>query len=516
MKRFHLLLIAVFAMAAFTSTAQVTEKIYEITIITLDSDGDEVIKELVVEGENMEQDELDELIQDQLNGYEGELDVTVNISDVSEEIEKSTKTITKIIKQRNNSFEEEKIIIDETGMEIEVIDDKVFIDGEEVKDGDYGDKKIRILKFGEGEDVEIENILKGEDIEIGEGEKIYYIEREESNEGLAFLGIYPAGRSVNGVQIGKVIDGSSAQKMGLQVGDLIKAIDGKAVTTFNSLSKIIKSYLPGETVKISYERAGQLNDVKVGLSDYDEFNDHDGRARMKRRGNALSQKRHRHAGRKHKKTDPNRPTLGVVISSVNENEILIDEVLAGSAAEKAGLLKGDKIIKMDKAKLLNQDQFIATIKAHKIGDEIKLKILRDGKKKTIRAVLQAPKQRRDKFSNNKSNRVERIIIKDKNANNSADLETGGAIRIRNFDLSPNPSKGDINVVFELDKPKQGEEVTMRIISVGGKIVKENFIDLRSGNFKAAFDLSEYPSGVYLFQVEKNKQTFTKRFVLNKD
>jgi len=518
MKRFQIILIVIFTLTALVTNAQVAEKIYEITITTINADGETEVKEIVIEGEDLEQDELDEVIQEEIAGYEGEVDVSINISEIGSERKESSKSITKITKQRNNASEEQKIIIDETEKDIEVIDDKIYIDGEEIKEGDYGNKQVRIQKFDKGEEIKIENILKGENIEIGEGERVYYIEKEDSSEGLAFLGIYPSGRSLNGVKIGKVIEGTSAEKMGLKVGDVLKAIDGKEISTFGSLSKIVKSYLPGETVKIEFEREGQLQSLKVALSDYDKFNDPNDHSQMLRSEEALSNKKYKRYSLHSRgtKLDPKRPTLGIVIASVNNNEIVIDEVLSGSAAEKSGLKKGDKIIKLDRAKLLNQDQFIATIKAHEIGDEIKLKIIRDGKKKTIKAVLQAPKEKKGRFKNNTSNKVERIIIKDRQEGSRRDFESGGAIRIRNFDLSPNPSDGEINVVFDMNRPKLGEEITMRIISVGGEVVKEEFIDLSSGNFNAAFDLRKYPSGVYLFQVEKNKQTFTKRFVLNRE
>lgn len=510
MKRFCTLMILIFFVGAQFGYAQVNQKTYEITVTITDKDGNTEVNELVIEGEEMSQEELDALIQKQLDGYEKDevdINVNVNVREIggTQTDDGETKTITKIIKKRNNLSEEEKIIIDEHDMEIEVKGDKVYINGEEVKDGDFGDKKVRIMRFEEGEEYDFEKILEGHDIEIGEGEKIFFIEREESTEGLAFLGVTTKTPVENGLPIGSIVKGSSAEKMGLQVDDIIMSIDGKKISNFESLSKVVKAYLPGESVNLVYMRDGATNNLDIALSDYDKFNN---------QNRFLENREGRRKHRRHwvQKSDPKTPSLGVVLQGAHKDAIIINEVLTGSAAEKAGFQAGDIITNIGKAEMLSLDQAISTIKAHEIGDEVKVKIIRDGKKLTLRPILEK-QARRDGLQENTSTRIERIIIKEGKDEARSDFETSGAIKLSDFDLSPNPSDGEINVKFGMDASKAEDEVTVRIIALDGKIVEEKVLEKFDGRFNNTYDLSDHPSGVYLFQAEKNGQKFTKRFVL---
>ncbi len=495
-------------------SAQTSDKIYEITITTIDKDGDRKVKELVIEGEELSQEEIDELVNGQLDGSENEVDVNVNVNvtDKGNNRDEKTKTITKIIKKRTNLNDEEKIIIDETDMEIEVINDRVYINGEEVKEGEFGDKKVRILKFDEGEDVfmeeALEDVLNEEGIEIGKNEKIYFIETEESNEGIAFLGVTVGSSKDGGVSITGVVEGTSAEKMGLKKGDILMSIDGHKVIGYSSLSKTIKSYIPGEKVKLVYTRNGETKEAQVALSDYQKYST-DAVARAERGPHG---KKRMHG---HRKAGPAKASLGVKVKMIEEH-IVIAQVIDQSAAQKAGLQLGDRILKVNKAKMLTMDQFYHTVKAYKIGDELNFKIERDGKKKNIQATLEQMKPRGKRYKKNKSSRTERIIIKDGNSvQNRADREAGGAIRLTDFELSPNPSPGKINVSFEMDRLAEGETFVVRIISLEGKVIEEKVIDSLDGVYSAEYDLVDSPEGIYLFQIEKQAQTFTKRFVIGR-
>lgn len=98
----------------------------------------------------------------------------------------------------------------------------------------------------------------------------------------------------------------------------------------------------------------------------------------------------------------NRPFLGVSYRLLDKqvallNDVpqgaLIDTVVAGSPAEKSGILQGDIIIKID-GKTVDSDNTLSSIIASKkVGDSISLQIWRDGKTKEITATLTtAPNQ----------------------------------------------------------------------------------------------------------------------------
>lgn len=68
-----------------------------------------------------------------------------------------------------------------------------------------------------------------------------------------------------GVTIGTVEQGSGAAQAGLRVGDLITAINGNAITDYESLVAQISGKQPGEKVTVTIGRNGQEQQVEVTL-----------------------------------------------------------------------------------------------------------------------------------------------------------------------------------------------------------------------------------------------------------
>lgn len=62
-------------------------------------------------------------------------------------------------------------------------------------------------------------------------------------------------------------------------------------------------------------------------------------------------------------------------------------IAPGSAAEQAGLKEGDIILEFDGEKITQDNSLIKIIKKYKAGDEVVLKVLSEGKEKTIKVVL---------------------------------------------------------------------------------------------------------------------------------
>lgn len=70
-----------------------------------------------------------------------------------------------------------------------------------------------------------------------------------------------------GSEIMAILDGSCAQKAGLQVGDIITAVDDTTVTSSSQLSSAVKNYKAGDTVTFTVYRDGQTTTVKVTLDE---------------------------------------------------------------------------------------------------------------------------------------------------------------------------------------------------------------------------------------------------------
>lgn len=75
----------------------------------------------------------------------------------------------------------------------------------------------------------------------------------------------PLGRQ--GALVVEVLPGTPAEAAGLQVGDLIVAIDRTPVDNTHPLPEIIGGYKPGDRVTVRFERAGEEQRVQVRLSE---------------------------------------------------------------------------------------------------------------------------------------------------------------------------------------------------------------------------------------------------------
>jgi putative serine protease PepD len=81
----------------------------------------------------------------------------------------------------------------------------------------------------------------------------------------SYVGVSLTAGSTGGADIGGVQAGSPAKSAGLQIGDLITAIDGQKVTSTDQFIATVDNYQPGQTITLSIKRAGQTQSVKVTL-----------------------------------------------------------------------------------------------------------------------------------------------------------------------------------------------------------------------------------------------------------
>ena len=73
-----------------------------------------------------------------------------------------------------------------------------------------------------------------------------------------------------GAYVVNVVSGSPADKAGIQVGDIITKMDGKALTDTNALSDVIKTKKPGDSISIEIYRDQQPLTLNVTLAESTE------------------------------------------------------------------------------------------------------------------------------------------------------------------------------------------------------------------------------------------------------
>ena len=91
-----------------------------------------------------------------------------------------------------------------------------------------------------------------------------------------------------------------------------------------------------------------------------------------------------------------KPQLGISAQTVSETAakmydwptgIYVYAVNKGSAAEKAGLRKGDIITEVDGEKVASNEELIAQLNKHSAGEEIEITFVRDDEDKTVKVTL---------------------------------------------------------------------------------------------------------------------------------
>jgi len=203
----------------------------------------------------------------------------------------------------------------------------------------------------------------------------------------AFLGVYPADLDDTkrealdfegeGVLIEDIVEDGPAQKAGVEAGDIIIKMDDKAIASNDELRKILKKRKPGDKMKILVSRDGEKMEFTLEL--------------VERPEEAFTYKTAPHFGKMKKGA-----FLGVEIIGLEEQlaeyfgvkeGVLVEEVEEESPAEKAGIKAGDVIVKIADEEIEDIDDLVEEIRSHDPGTEVKVGVVRKGKKKTLTAIL---------------------------------------------------------------------------------------------------------------------------------
>ena len=151
-----------------------------------------------------------------------------------------------------------------------------------------------------------------------------------------FLGVLAADVSARlissygtgGALVEGFLPGSPAFKAGIQVADVILAIDGVAVASNDQYLSLIQTYTPGDRVRINLLRGERKMETEVVLT-------------------ALPSGFEQSYARQ------------IFGFSLNEDVdgLILSEVVKGSAAERVGLARGDRLVKLEDEAVRNLEEF---------------------------------------------------------------------------------------------------------------------------------------------------------------
>jgi regulator of sigma E protease len=157
----------------------------------------------------------------------------------------------------------------------------------------------------------------------------------------AFPLVFHSGIDFQAPVIGSVTPGEGAWQVGLQRGDRIAEVDGKAMYSFQNMEVELALAGGRRPVPLAFERDGVRREVEVPLTYSDSRGIY---------------------------------TLGVRPGGADE-PLLIEAVTAGSPAAAAGLRAGDRIVAVNGEAVLGDDA-VAQLASTEVGQTVQLGILR--------------------------------------------------------------------------------------------------------------------------------------------
>ncbi len=255
-----------------------------------------------------------------------------------------------------------------------------------------------------------------------------------------------------GILIEEVIDDTPADKAGFEDGDVLLKIEGDKIYTSDQLTKMLSSMDPGKKVKCTVLRDKKEMTLKLEIGERSDYT-------------------------------AKKPFIGINMSNLKASTlekkgvtegygILLTGIVDDSAADKAGLKKGDVLLQIGDDKIYTTDQLGKIVDRMKIGQKSKFVVSREGERKTVDVTIGEKElgfSRKNSWFNNIPNSIK--IIKDMKKHPNA---IGFTLKSIN---AGKENKGNQKVVIsriEKDSPadKIGLKVDDEIIMVEGKSVSE--------------------------------------------
>lgn len=227
-------------------------------------------------------------------------------------------------------------------------------------------------------------------------QKDLMIFRAPHGESRAMLGIYYEHEEAEGrwgARVTQIVEGSGAEKAGLQVGDVIYSINGQPFTQEEQIRRALVPFQPGDVVDLSVLREGSERTMQAELSASEspmnfEWQNGDDAFEFHWDGSDFDFKELPFFADPASLTGlEEKPFLGVYLDYSSDEGVRISGAVSESTAEEMGLQEGDIITAINGETVTDIESLKAAIASKAIGDDIAVQYLRNGKKMKAKAPL---------------------------------------------------------------------------------------------------------------------------------
>ncbi|MFT5183698.1 MAG: membrane-associated protease RseP (regulator of RpoE activity) [Flavobacteriales bacterium] len=417
----------------------------------------------------------------------------------------------------------------------------------------------------------------------------------EGHEFKAFLGVMLKENHndneevIEGALVTEVYEGTAAESSGLQAGDIIVGIEDEPINSVAELVEYIGMHEAGDQVSVKYKRDGKSKKTKAVLGERPVednvfyFHDLEDMPEIEGLDHFIFPEMAGPLNFKEGNVQMEERTfLGVSPAcGLNEGEgIRLGTITQGSSAEQMGLLSGDRITAFNGKEINNFDELTGSIESVQPGEEVKIDIIRDTKKKKIKGeigkrsytrcndmevfheykgcdeggnimynydfnldeeamqeslerlveslnIQEAQMQERAMKMEERSIQmaenntiievridIESITEDDMNQVNSSAsprLSNEDDLAIENISFYPNPNNGQINLKFQLN---EREPVDIILYDQNGSIVYKESVLNFSGSYTNTIDISDQADGSYFLQIMQGERTYSKKVIKN--
>jgi serine protease Do len=212
----------------------------------------------------------------------------------------------------------------------------------------------------------------------------------------AVLGVYTGPSSQEGAFIQSITPNSAAEMAGLRNGDVITRIDTSYVDDAAALTRVVRTYSPGDRVIIHYRRNGKDRQTTATLKESTERTSSRVYEYSDPRWNTDPSEPLSPFSQELEQAFGTRPQLGVTVEDLaNDRGVRIISVRSGSPAETSGIRADDIITAIDGYGINNVDDLQRRVANLKPGATLKVEMIRGNDKVTKRVYIPKPRNSKD-------------------------------------------------------------------------------------------------------------------------